>query len=448
MCKVSGRIVCVGAKRRREMKNKEFIVKNGILKKYNGSKSIVKIPEGIKEIGKEAFFQCYVLEEVFIPDNVTNIHESAFARCENLGKIHFSTKLRIIEDYAFSDCYSLKKIELPSSIEIIGEEAFSNCINLEEVSLPNSEIDMGANVFSLCNIDSIDSTAICAKNGLVIEDDGKTLAYVCNRYLEKIIVPKGIDYIDSAFSNMTDLKEVVLPDTIYCIDDYAFYNCTSLEKIIIPPAVAYIGEYAFCKCSSLDEITIPESTHTIGEYAFADCKKIKSFQLNSTSLELKEGVFSGCCSLSEFSAPNLDEYDGEFEFRRCNIQNLNFCEANIINGLDMSEDGKTVHYCANYSMKAVHIPKGTEEIEDAAFNNCHNLEEIYIPSTVKKIGDYCFSNCKKLKEIHVESENTRFEEPSFSGCMNLSIESQNRLKTLGYVFEEDELEELTKEGCF
>ena len=81
----------------------EFVIKNGILKRYNGAGGDVTVPDGVSRIGKRAFFCCIELESVTLPSGVTKIG-----------------------DEAFSSCLTLKSVRLPDSVTEIGTGAFCN----------------------------------------------------------------------------------------------------------------------------------------------------------------------------------------------------------------------------------------------------------------------------------------------------------------------------------
>ena len=53
----------------------------------------------------------------------------------------------------------------------------------------------------------------------------------------------------------TNLKNVVLPNSITTIGEGAFAGCTKLETIEIPANVTTVGNYAFSGCSALTDIT-------------------------------------------------------------------------------------------------------------------------------------------------------------------------------------------------
>ncbi len=66
--------------------NTQFIIKNGVLKKYIDKKGVteVNIPENVHTIGAEAFYNCKNITTVKIPDSVTSIGNGAFFGCYKL----------------------------------------------------------------------------------------------------------------------------------------------------------------------------------------------------------------------------------------------------------------------------------------------------------------------------------------------------------------------------
>ena len=53
------------------MSDNDFVIKNGVLKKYTGQDSEVIIPKGVTKIWNAAFFGCDKTRSIIIPDSVT-----------------------------------------------------------------------------------------------------------------------------------------------------------------------------------------------------------------------------------------------------------------------------------------------------------------------------------------------------------------------------------------
>lgn len=64
----------------------------------------------------------------------------------------------------------------------------------------------------------------------------------------------AVECIEPLAFESTGIKEVVIPEGVYWIDDYAFAKCKSLTKITLPASLGYIGNGAFFKCSKIKTI--------------------------------------------------------------------------------------------------------------------------------------------------------------------------------------------------
>ena len=67
-----------------------FEIQNGVLAKCRMSgeeKVTVTIPDGVTSIGKDACFDCGLLQSITIPNSVTSIRDGAFMYCESLKSI-------------------------------------------------------------------------------------------------------------------------------------------------------------------------------------------------------------------------------------------------------------------------------------------------------------------------------------------------------------------------
>ena len=120
------------------MSSSDFVIENGVLKKYTGSDESVTVPDGVKEIGFLAFEKCENLKSVTLPVSVKKISRNVFYGCKNIETLKIlgsSVKFDVI---AFGS--KLKRIEAPMSvIETLHEDFFTefpydNDMNAKEVS--------------------------------------------------------------------------------------------------------------------------------------------------------------------------------------------------------------------------------------------------------------------------------------------------------------------------
>lgn len=87
-------------------------------------------PEGTREIGYAAFYECGSLHSVALPDSVTAIGDQAFYRCPALTKLNIPEGVTEIGTLAFHLCMSLVELTIPESVTSIGDKAFFGCDNL------------------------------------------------------------------------------------------------------------------------------------------------------------------------------------------------------------------------------------------------------------------------------------------------------------------------------
>lgn len=129
----------------------KYEIVDGVLKKYNGTDKIVKIPDGVKKIAMHAFYWNDNIEKVEIPEGVEVIEEECFYVCTNLKEINIPGSVKKIVSSAFSWCDSLEKVELGDGIEEIGNNCFSFYKNLKEISIPGSIKKISSTVLDWCN---------------------------------------------------------------------------------------------------------------------------------------------------------------------------------------------------------------------------------------------------------------------------------------------------------
>ena len=119
------------------MSTNDFIIENGVLIKYTGSKENVVIPDGVTNIGQRAFYNCKVVVNLTISKSVTKIDDEAFSYCSNLKNIDFG-EVQEIGFSAFKECVELVNISFPDCLRKINNLAFARCIKLENIELPSS----------------------------------------------------------------------------------------------------------------------------------------------------------------------------------------------------------------------------------------------------------------------------------------------------------------------
>ena len=77
----------------------------------------------------------------------------------------------------------------------------------------------------------------------------------------------------------------------------AFQNSSQLSAVTMPDSVRSIGSYAFAWCDELSEIRLSDTVTTIGNYAFEGCP-LRSIVIPATVQDIGSYVFSSCSQMS------------------------------------------------------------------------------------------------------------------------------------------------------
>ena len=326
----------------------DFIIENGVLKKFKSRSGEVIIPEGVTEIGSGAFSGCARVNRLTIPGSVRNIGSKAFSDCTGLAKLEIPEGVETIGENAFRGCRNLTTLDVPASLRNIDSEAFYGCKSLTEVHIHDLAAWCGV-IFG----SDYRGTSNPFSNG------GKL--YLDRELITDLVIPEGVTHIErAAFSGCTSLKSVTFPASLKSIGDDAFEkcgrktsgsqtvimwyemrNCGSLEKVCIrdlkawlgirfgrgnsnplmngcklcingeivtelriPEGITQIPPRAFIGCSSLTEVTIPESVTDIGMEAFRACSSLKSVTIPESVTGIGDSAFAWCESLKNMTIPS------------------------------------------------------------------------------------------------------------------------------------------------
>lgn len=275
-----------------------------------------------------------------------------------------------------------------------------------------------------------------------------------NTELRMVVIPDSVTEIGSyAFSKCSNLENVSLSDNIQSIGTYAFASC-AINTIHIPKEIKSCGRGVFSGCNNLKNITFEENITSIPEYLFSECDGLESIVIPDTVTIIGQKCFQNCTSLKEIKfGKNLQTIDN-YAFSGCvSLETLYFTDSIL-----------SIKYYAFSNcdkLKVVELPKYLYEIQRYAFGGCDSIEKVWIPKTIKlvdtnggpfyscdnlkivefeqgitDIPEYMFSSCTGLERITIPDTVTAIGKNAFSGCKNLSEVTFNKaLKTIdNYAF--------------
>ena len=377
---------------------------------------------------------------------MTSIGKCAFSQCVELTSVTMGDGLLTIENSAFYQCYSLISVIIPNSVKTIDSNAFAHCTNLASVTIGNGDKIIRYNAFEDCK--GILSVTIHCKK------------------------------IESWFSGMTSIEEVVFGDEVKSIGAYAFRGCTGLTSITIPNNLISIGEDAFDGCTGLKSLIIgsnvkylhsnsfpklikviwlpdsppqPGSVNSLVNYVPNDSYDLsnkKVYPFLSSMFEV-DGIKYVPVSPSERTCDAIDcsynesakntNINNKVSFKGIDlaVKNINsyICSGNtFIVSLKMTYEGdipdNSFHGCS--SLQSVTFANNITSIGKEAFSGCRSLTSINIPNSVKSIGSGAFNNCSSLTSISIPNYITAISDYTFAGCSGMtSVAISNNVTTIG-----------------
>ncbi|MBQ5591881.1 MAG: leucine-rich repeat protein [Clostridia bacterium] len=324
--------------------------------------------------------------EIIIEDGVTAIGDYMFYNNSNLT-IDLPNSIEYIGEHAFSYCYNLTSISLPESVKVIGDYAFYGSNQLEDITVSSEITSIGNNV--LYDTKYYMNTANWVNDGLYL-----------GNYLIRVR-----EALNGAFTveNGTEL-----------IADYAFSNCSNVKGVIIPDSVSYIGDYAFSSCYSLSNVNFLGNQEQWDSISIGEGNEVLNQYLNIS-------YASGTCG------DNLQWFlntDGKLEI--------------VGTGKMTNYSSTTVAPWDSYKdeIKSVSIYEGVTRVGNDSFVGCKNLTYVYIPNTVTLIGNTAFRDCTSLASISIPNSVTNLGYYAFYGCTALtSLTLPEGVTTIGnYAF--------------
>ena len=213
----------------------------------------LRVHPSVTAIPADAFRGCSNLRVVELPEGLLEIGANAFACCESLATINFPSTLRIISDGAFNRCGKLAEVTLPEGLQEIGESAFYCCATLEQINFPSTLTVVSAKAFYMC----FKLAEVVLPEGL--QEIGKFAFYHC-KSLQKFIFPPSIKVIPNrVLQQCSNLIEVSLPDSVESMGEYAFDGC-KLSCFRVPPLAGKTNcRKALGQRPSMFSLEVPES---------------------------------------------------------------------------------------------------------------------------------------------------------------------------------------------
>jgi surface protein len=181
-----------------------------------------------------------------------SLSNSAFEK-STVTSLELPDGLREIGSDAFSQCRQLKSIYIPATVSKMGSDRgmaeFWLCYNLETIV-----------------VDENNKFYTSVDNVLFNKEMTKIIRYPAAKPDAAYEIPNTVSAINqNCFESCSYLMAVYIPASVNEMGYGAFQQCSKLVKVTISDGVTMIGEDAFRSCESLDRIHIPASVKQIGD---------------------------------------------------------------------------------------------------------------------------------------------------------------------------------------
>lgn len=342
-------------------------------------------------------FDYYVIPTPWYADNSVNIgitYQQTGSETKDIGADSVFNTIEIVGNHI-----KIKGYNLTLNLSVVGKGSAGITVSMYATKslVPNPD----------------EEEFVIMKN----EGNGKTILTRYNGNGGTVVVPDGVTTIGQyTFATRTEVKKVILPDSVTEINSRAF-DQSGVEEVVFGSNLSYIGDRAF-SYTPLKEFVLPEGSKltTVGMYAFY---RSGLERIDFSNVVVEEGgnlyfsieAFTSCQNLVDIILPEtVKTVVGPAAFTDCTALK----EIHITENIGLSYN--SFYGCT--SLETVTLPYGLEVIASGLFERCTSLKSIVIPETVTEIYDSAFEG-SGLTEITIGKNIVGIGYDAFKNCANL-----------------------------
>lgn len=270
----------------------------------------IQLADGFEYIGEYAFYN-NAITELILPDTVKKLATHFVGKCESLTNIVLSkiiTSLSGERGYVIDTLPALETITLPYLIADIPNSFISTCPMLKEYILPEGYATYGYNEVKgeteiVVHADNVEMNAWLESNPEYKQCNEYTVldgVIYTSDYSKLVKVPFGADSLS-------------IVETVTEIGIAACYGLTNITDVLIPETVITIHQDAFMYCAKLATINMPTVLTTIGSAAFQGCESLTSIEFPNNNISFGQNILSDT-SVTEIRVPDAVTYIGPSAF--------------------------------------------------------------------------------------------------------------------------------------
>lgn len=402
---------------------KDFVIENGVLVKYNGKGGEVVVPDGVTKIDAKVFRKKSKITSVVVPEGVREIGDFAFQECTKLERVLLPQSLEMVRKGAFDYCRSLTELIFPQSTQFENPNFTVNCsVRLQHVEFP---VTMHFTPLPGCEEDLLDlegcsglSDLVCPGVSMDLVAPKRKLAairgYICHteKFTDSEVNQSYNAYLFKQKKNLLPL--IWRFDAVHILKilaDNGKLTVKTLDAEYLEPATQ--AKAINCVSFLLDW----KNANTTG----AKTRKTKKSELDADPYSAGEMKKSWSTKKLEDGTLEITSYKGE----SLEVEvppRIGKTPVTRIGELAFSPYKTNTpygHYFAMMAVRSVTIPEGVVSIARAAFEGCRGLEQVCIPESVTELGDHAFEKCASLKQIALPAAVKRIGYAVFRKCEQL-----------------------------
>ena len=258
----------------------------------------IKLPQGLRAIGQDAFNGSDIEDEIIFPNTLETIGGGAFIESK-IKAAYMPNSVNIVGGSAFKNCYYLENASWPSATTTIPDYCFYNCVNLRTFEIPEGVTTISYNAFkhtSVFNPRLPSTLSVIERNAF--EGSG----------IDEVVIPEHTTVYTEAFKNCPNLIYAEWPTSFSNIkgsDNYYDTNevlsdCPKLKDVYFksPTKVTYDSPRFFAG-NTKSNITLHVPSYLVNTYKLDpywyqcnvvgfDTEDVKDWHLKS-NLTLQEG---------------------------------------------------------------------------------------------------------------------------------------------------------------
>ncbi len=356
--------------------------------------------EYVKTIGNEAFAGCAALRDVNFGDRLTSLGSKVFDGCPVVANLAVNAITPpSVNSQTFVGMGASASNAPGRGAKASGSGQQSVTLSVPEEATVNY---LAAPYWNLFSMEFIEGHGSIVKSGAYY--DGAWVLYSDGTLIASSQTTNGSIDVATVYNDATVTRVEFLGGANEVKSTF-FSNLPNLKTVVLNAAVNKVGYRTFQNCAKLESINL-ENVDTIESEAFKGCSKLASVKLSAIQY-INTNAFEGCTQLASVQLAG-----------GCRIRSRAFKGCTSLTSIDLKGatiDGYVFEGCTALSS----ISNGGLQITTNAFNGCSALKKFDLGSGCWTVYSNAFANTNMQTIYCSRPEPTKLYADAF-GSLTLS----------------------------